>query len=229
MSWIVDNWDRIASAGLSHLVLSLPPIVLGFLIALPLGRLAQRRSVSRGVLLAVCGILYAIPSLPLFIVLPGLIGTKILDPLNVVVALTVYAVALLVRAVADALAAVDADALLAAQAMGYGSSRRFWTVELPLAGPVILAGLRVVAVSTVSLVTVGSVIGVESLGGLFLDGYQRSFPLEIAVGLVGTVLIALVLDGLLVLAGRLLMPWAPSESGGRRRGRGTGAAALGAA
>ena len=222
MSWLLANLGQIGAAALAHVALSVPPFVIGLVIALPLGWLANRYRLSRGTILVVCGLLYAIPSLPLFIVLPGLIGTRILDPANVVVALTVYAVALLVRAVADALGAVDREALLSATALGYSAARRFWGVEFPLAAPVILAGLRVVAVSTVSLVTVGSVIGVGSLGNYFLDGYQRAFPLEIGVGIVGTLLIALVLDGLLVLVGRLLLPWT-------RRGAFAGARTLGAA
>lgn len=227
MSWLADNLGTILAAALAHLTLSVPPIVLGLVIALPIGWLANRYRLSRGAVLAICGVLYAIPSLPLFIVLPGLIGTKILDPANVVVALTIYAVALLVRSVADALASVDRETILSATAVGYSAARRFWAVELPLAGPVILAGLRVVAVSTVSLVTVGSVIGVTSLGRYFLDGYQRSFPLEIGVGIIGTLLIALLLDALLVLAGGLLMPW--TRRGAGRRGILGTVARLGAA
>lgn len=207
-TWIAQNLDRIADYGLAHLALSIPPIVLGLLVSVPLGWLAGKSPVSRGGILAVSGILYAIPSLPLFIVVPSLIGTRVLDPINVIVALTMYAMALLVRAVADALDAVDRDVLLFADAVGFGGARRFWTVELPLAGPTIIGGLRVVAVSTVSLVTVGSVIGVQSLGYFFLDGYQRSFPTEIIVGIIGTVVIALALDAVIVLVGRLIMPWA---------------------
>lgn len=206
-AWVTQNADRIVEYGLAHLALSIPPILIGLALSLPIGWIAARSAVSRGGILAVAGILYAIPSLPLFIVLPSVIGTRVLDPINVVVALTLYAMALLVRSVADALASVDRDVLLFADAVGFGSARRFWAVELPLAGPTIVAGLRVVAVSTVSLVTVGSVIGVQSLGYFFLDGYQRSFPTEIIVGIVGTVLIALVLDAVIVLAGRVLMPW----------------------
>jgi osmoprotectant transport system permease protein len=159
------------------------------------------------VLLSGAGILYAIPSLPLFVLLPSIIGTKILDPLNVEVALSLYALALMLRTTADGLAAVDGDVKLSATAVGYGAWRRFFGVELPLAGPVLLAGLRVVSVSTVSLVTIGSVIGVNSLGFYFLDGYQRDFPLEVWVGIVGTLIIALVFDGVLTLGGRFLMPW----------------------
>jgi osmoprotectant transport system permease protein len=102
---------------------------------------------------------------------------------------------------------VSDDVKLSASAMGYSTARRFFGVELPLAGPVLLAGLRVVSVSTVSLVTIGSVIGVNSLGFFFIDGYQRAFLTEVWVGIIGTVVIALVFDVLLVLLGRWLMPW----------------------
>lgn len=219
MSWVLGNWPQIWQYGIAHVLLSFPPVIAGFLISLPLGWLAARHRVTRGALLAAGGVLYAIPSLPLFVLLPSIIGTKILDPLNVEVALTIYAVALLLRTTADAFAAVDPGVRLSATAVGFGPWRRFLTVELPLAGPVLLAGVRVVSVSTVSLVSVGSVIGVNSLGFFFLDGYQRFFPTEVWVGIVGTVLIALVFDALLVLAGRLLMPWHARLRRARRRSR----------
>ena len=123
------------------------------------------------------------------------------------VALTLYGMALLVPATVEALEAVDDRVRDAATAVGMGAARRFLTVELPLAGPAILAGLRVVTVSTVSLTTVGAVLGVPSLGWLFTNGFQRGLTAEILTGLVVTVLLAVVLDGLVVLAGRLLMPW----------------------
>ncbi|MFC4244351.1 ABC transporter permease [Gryllotalpicola reticulitermitis] len=217
MSWLQSNWPQVVDYGLAHVWLSIPPIILGLLISVPLGWVANRYRLSRGVLLTLGGILYAIPSLPLFVLLPSIIGTKILDPINVEIALTLYALALMLRTTADALASVSGDVKLSATAVGYGAWRRFLGVELPLAGPVLLAGLRVVSVSTVSLVTVGSVVGVNSLGFLFLDGYQRSFFTEVWVGIIGTVLIALVFDGLLVLAGRLLMPWTRSPRDRARR------------
>jgi osmoprotectant transport system permease protein len=214
VNWVVTNWSQISDYGLAHIWLSIPPIVVGFAISLPLGWVANRFAISNGalrlvrpVLLTVAGILYAIPSLPLFALLPSLIGTRILDPLNVEIALTLYAIALMVRTTADGLAAVSDDVKLSASAMGYSTARRFFGVELPLAGPVLLAGLRVVSVSTVSLVTIGSVIGVNSLGFFFIDGYQRAFLTEVWVGIIGTVVIALVFDVLLVLLGRWLMPW----------------------
>ncbi|WP_221583899.1 ABC transporter permease [Microbacterium sp. G2-8] len=207
MSWILANLDQIAQYGAQHLVLAVIPTIIGALVSLPLGWLANRHGVGRGVLLGASGLLYAIPSLPLFIVMPALLGTQILDPVNVVVAMSFYALALMVRTSADALASVDGELRLAASAVGFSGWQRFWGVDLPAAGPVLLAGLRVVSVSTVSLVTVGSLIGVQSLGYFFVDGYQRGFATEIAVGIVGTVLIALALDAALVVAGRLLMPW----------------------
>ena len=231
MSWVIANWDMIWDLTLTHVQLSLPPIILGFLISLPLGWLAHRYRWSRGVLLTLSGILYAIPSLPLFVLMPSLIGTKILDPANVVIALTIYAVALLVRTVADALDAVDAGVRQSAQAVGFSTGQRFWRVEFPLAGPLMLAGVRVVSASTISLLSVGALIGVTNLGYLFTDGYNRQFPIEILTGIVGTVVIAIVFDVLLVLLGRLLMPWTRISSKGavRRRRAATEARELAAA
>lgn len=207
MEWVLDNWPQIQRYALQHLALSLPPLIIGVIVAVPLGWIAARYRWSRGALLGTAGVLYAIPSLPLFVVLPALIGTRILDPLNVVAALTLYAIALMVRTSADAFAAVSPELRVSATALGFSGPQRFFGAELPAAAPTLLAGARVVAVSTVSLVTVGALIGVQSLGYFFVDGYQRAFPTEILVGVIGTVLIALLLDALLVVAGRLLMPW----------------------
>ena len=210
MNWVVNNLDVIAERTLAHLALALPPIVLSFVIALPVGWLANRRRWLRTPLLSASGLLYAIPSLPLFVVLPIIIGTGIRDPLNIVVALTLYGLALMVPSAADALQAVDPRVEDAATALGYRPVSRFFAVELPLAGPTLLAGLRVVAVSTISLVTVGAVLGVPSLGLLFTDGFQRGIVAEVVAGLVVTVALALALDGLLVALGRVLMPWSRS-------------------
>lgn len=225
MNWLLSNLDLVWQLTLDHIVLSAPPIVAGFLLSLPLGWLANRRRVTRGTLLSIGGILYAIPSLPLFVLMPSLIGTKILDPINVVVALTIYALALMVRTTADALASVDQDVRQSSTAIGYSAWGRFWQVELPLAGPVLLAGLRVVSVSTVSLVSVGAVVGVNSLGYLFLNGQDRDFPEEIFIGIVGSVIVAYAFDLALVAIGRLLMPWTRP---GRRERRPRAAAAAGA-
>lgn len=216
MSWVIANIEQIWKLTLDHVGLSIPAIVLGFLIAVPLGWVAHRYRLSRGILLTVCGLLYTIPSISLFLALPAMIGTKVLDPVNVIVAMTMYAVALMVRTATDAFDAVSSDVQQSAVAVGYSPWRKFWGVDLPLAGPVLMSGIRVVSTSTVSLVSVGSLIGVSSLGYLFLDGLNRSFPTEIWVGIAGTILIAIVFDLLIVLAGRLLMPWVRVDAAARR-------------
>jgi osmoprotectant transport system permease protein len=208
MTWILANLDLIAGRTLAHLALTLPAIVLAFVLSLPLGWFATRYRWSRLTLLTASGLLYAVPSLPLFIVLPTIIGVGVRDAANVVAALTLYGMALMVRAATDALGSVDASVRLSATAMGYSGLSRFWTVELPLAGPVLLAGLRVVAVSTVSLVTVSGLLGVNNLGLLFTDGFQRGILAEVLAGIGAVVLLALAIDGLLVLAGRAVLPWA---------------------
>lgn len=207
MNWIWSNLDLIWDRTLDHLVLSVPPIILSFIIALPFGALANRYRVSRGIILTAGGLLYAIPSLPLFFVLPVILGTGLRDPINLIVALTFYGIALMVRVVADGLASVDRDVRQSAAAVGFSGWTEFWQVALPLSGPVLLAGLRVVAVSTVSLTTVGAVIGVQSLGSLFTDGLQRGIQAEVIAGIIATVLLALLFDGTLVALGRLVMPW----------------------
>ena len=207
MSWIAANYAMVIDLAIHHARLSVLPVVLGLVLALPPGVLAWRYRRARGAVLTAVGLLYTIPSLALFVLLPPLLGIGFLSELNVVIALTIYAVALMTRSVTDALDAVDPAVRSSATAQGYSAWGRFWAVELPLAGPVLLAGLRVVAVSTVSLVTVGVLVGIRSLGHLFMDGLQRGIVAEIVTGIVATVVVALVFDVVLVLLGRLLMPW----------------------
>lgn len=215
MKWLWSNLDLVGELTLVHLALSVPAIILSFVISVPIGWAAHRYRWSRGVLLSLCALLYAIPSLALFIALPVFTGLGLRSPLNLVIALTLYGIAVIVRTAADAFDAVDPDVRQSATAVGYSSVRRFWGVELPLAGPVLLSGLRVVVVSTVSLATVGAVIGVPSLGSLFTDGFQRGIEAEIVTGIVVTILVALAIDGLCLLAGRLLMPWSSPTAGAR--------------
>ncbi len=215
MTWVLGNLELIWDLTLQHLVFALVPVVLGVVLSLPLGWLANRTGVGRTFTINVAGLLYTVPSLALFVILPPLLGTQILDPINVIVALTVYTVALLVRTVADALSAVPAVVVNAATAMGYRPVRRFLAVELPLAVPVVVAGIRVAAVSSISLVTVGSVIGFGGLGKMFTDGFQRSIPQEIIAGIVLVLVMALVVDGALVGIGRLLTPWSRPVSTAR--------------
>lgn len=207
MTWIVDNLDLIGRLTVEHLRQSAVPILLGLLLSVPAGWFAYRFRLTRGLVLTLVGLLYTIPSLALFALLPPVLGISFLSEVNLVVALSIYAVAIMTRFVADALGSVDPGIRQAAVAVGYGPWRRFWQVDLPLAGPVVLAGLRVTAVSTISLATVGILIGIDNLGYLFTNGYQRQIVEEILAGVVAVVVVALVVDGLLVLVGRLLLPW----------------------
>ena len=183
------------------------PLVVGFLLALPLGYLASRYRWIYPPTVTATGLLYTIPSLALFILLPGVLHTKILNPLNVAVALTIYTLALLVRVVADALNAVPEEARNTATAMGYTPRQRLLGIELPLAVPVIAAGLRVAAVSNVSLVSVAAIIGVPQLGQLFTAGFQTFSNAPILLGLILVVLLAFAFDAVILLVARALTPW----------------------
>lgn len=207
MSWLHDHISDVLSLALHHIYLAGLPLILGLVIALPLGWLARRQRWLYAPIIVGTGLLYTIPSLALFILLPLVIGTKILDPNNVVIALTIYTVALLARTVADGLGSVPDDVNAAATAMGYKRLRRLVSVELPLAVPVISAGLRVAAVSNVSIVSIAAIIGVAQLGSLFTDGFNRDFYDPIVVGLVACVLLALLFDLVIVALTRMLTPW----------------------
>ncbi len=207
MTWILDHLDDIGYYTLQHAWLAALPLLLGLLLATPLGWAARRYRGLYTPVVAGTGLLYTIPSLALFILMPLILGTQILDPVNVVVAMTIYTVALLTRTVADGLGAVPDSVIASATAMGLGPVRRLFTVELPLAVPVIAAGLRVAAVSNVSIVSVAALIGVPQLGSLFTDGFYRDFLDPIVAGLVACVVLALLFDLVIVVLARLLTPW----------------------
>jgi osmoprotectant transport system permease protein len=183
------------------------PLLIGLLVALPIGWLASRYRWTYPPIVSGAGILYTIPSLVLFLVIPGLIGTRILDTVNVAVALTIYTLALLVRVVADGLTSVSSDTLAAAAAMGYTARQRLFAVQLPIAVPVIGAGLRVAAVSNVSLISVASIIGVSQLGQLFIAGNVTNSIPPILLGLILFFVLALIFDLLILLIVRVLTPW----------------------
>ncbi|MEO7147232.1 MAG: ABC transporter permease subunit [Terrimesophilobacter sp.] len=144
MQWLWDNLDLVLGLSLEHVRLSFFPIIISFIACIPLGQLANRFRATRSIQLTLFGILFTIPSLALFVTLPLVLNTRILDQINVVVALSIYAIAIMVRGAADAFESVSPDVLQSASAVGYSPRSRFWKVELPLAGPVLLANLRVV-------------------------------------------------------------------------------------
>ncbi len=216
MEWVLGHLDDIAAYTVDHAWLAGLPLLVGSILAVPLGWLSRQYRWLYTPLVAGTGLLYTIPSLALFILMPLFLGTRILDAVNVLVAMTIYTLALMVRTVADALRAVPDSVIASATAMGLRPVRRLFTVELPLAVPVIAAGMRVAAVSNVSIVSVAALIGVPQLGSLFTDGFQRDFLDPILAGLVACVLLALAFDLVIVLVTRLLTPW---QRGGAATGR----------
>jgi osmoprotectant transport system permease protein len=208
VTWILDNLELIRTQLLEHLYLSILPVIFGLLIAVPLGYVATRFDWLANPLIAFGGVLYSLPSIALFIVLPAILGTYMLSPINIIVALTIYAVSLLIRNVVDGLRSVPPEVRQAAVAVGYGSLRRLVGIELPIAVPVIFAGLRVVTVANISMVSVGAVIGIGGLGELFTDGFQKDFLTPVVVGVALSLLLALFADLALVVLQRLLTPWA---------------------
>ena len=207
MNWLSGSWALIGELTLTHLTIAVPAIIASVLIAVPIGAWAQRSKGVGGVVLSFLTVLYAVPSLPLLIVIPVLSGIALRSRVNMVVVLTIYGIAVLIRQCAEAFAAVPTDVLESADALGMSRLRRFCTVELPLAIPVIVSGTRVVITSTVALVTIGAFIGVRSLGTLFTDGFQRGLTVEVLAGLVMTIALALLLDALAVGIGALMTPW----------------------
>lgn len=208
MNWVGNNLDLIGELTLVHLRQSVIALIAGFVISIPLGWVAWRYRLVRSSVITITGLLYTIPSLALLILVPVVTGWySIVSETNLIVALAIYAVAILVRAVADGLDSVDAGVRQASTAIGYGSFRRFWAVEFPLAGPVVLAGLRVASASTIALATVGILVGIQNIGYLFTNGLQRRIIPEVFAGVIAVVVLALLIDLLLVIAGRLLMPW----------------------
>ena len=199
-----------------HLRLSLLPVLAGLAIALPWGVLVWRRATLRRLTTLTASVVFTIPSLALFVVLPLIIPTRILDEVNVIVALTLYTTALLVRGVFEALDAVPPQVRDAANALGYRPITRLLKVELPLSIPVLVAELRVVVVTNISMVSVGAVIGIGGLGTWFTEGYQANKSDQIVAGIIAILMLAFVIDMLIMLAGRLATPWERALRPGRR-------------
>jgi osmoprotectant transport system permease protein len=202
--WLDRNLDTVLEDLQEHVEIALIALLLGVLIAFPIGLIAYRWRVAYGPLLAVTQILYTVPSLALFVLLINITG---LGQEPVIIGLTIYSLVILVRNLVEGLRAVPREVIDAATAMGYRQTRRLFAVELPIAVPAIIAGLRVAAVSNISLVSVGALIGTGGLGQLFIHGFQIDNPIEIWTGIVATLLLALVVDLLIVGGGRLLTPW----------------------
>jgi len=208
--YLVDRHAEITEATVEHVLITVASVAFGVAIAFPLALLARRYPRLESTLLGVSTGIYTIPSLALF---PLLLPFTGLSPTTVVLGLGLYALTILVRSMLEGLRAVPDDVREAATGLGYGAGRLLLKVELPLALPVIMAGLRVATVSTVALTTVGSLVAYGGLGNLIKDGVNTNFRAELLTAAVLCVVLAVLLDVLLVLAQRLLTPWTRGAAG----------------
>jgi len=204
-AWAIDHLDELAGRTVQHLVLASIAVVIGFAISLALSIWAVRRPTVRTVLVTASGVLYTIPSLALFAALVPITGLSIL---TAVIPLILYTLLIYMRNILAGLDAVPAEVLEAADAMGYTSRARLSRVELPLALPLIVGGLRLASVSTIGLVTVSGILG-DRFGGLGFFIFDRpSFTTEILFGAIPSIALAIVVDLVLQALGRRLSPWA---------------------
>ncbi len=206
-AWIVRNLDEIGQRTLDHVAMTTIAVTIGFVISFVLALAIRRQRRLHGPIVAVAGVLYSIPSLALFALLIPFTGIQSL--LTAEIPLVSYTILILVRNILAGFEAVPGDVLEAADGMGYTSWQRLRRIELPIALPVIVAGLRIATVTTIGLVTVTALIGLGGLGALIVNvGLARFFFTAVLVGSLGAVALAVVADRGFVLVQRLLTPWA---------------------
>ncbi len=203
-SWITGNLDTIWVQFREHVVLTVLPVGFGFAIAFPLSLVAIRWPRLYTPLLGFTGVLFSIPTLALFVVMIPFTG---LSRATAIIPLTLYTLLILIRNTVEGLASVPREVRESAEAMGYKRTRRLFRIELPLALPVIIAGLRIATVNTVAYVAITALIGQGGLGRLMLDGFQRLFPTPLIVGLSLAVMFAVAADLGLLGIERALTPW----------------------
>jgi osmoprotectant transport system permease protein len=204
--WIADNLDEILQRLGEHVIMVVAAVAIGFVVSFALAMAARRWPRTYAPILAVTGTMYAVPSLALFVLLIPITGLSLTTG---IVALAVYTLLILVRNIVTALEGVPREVIEAADGMGYAANGRFWKVELRIAVPVIVAGLRIATVSTVGLVAITTFIGLGGLGYLIINsGTRRFFPTSIYVGVVLCVVLAVLADVTLAWLQRRLTPWA---------------------
>lgn len=211
LDWVVSHLPDLAQRTFQHIVLASIALAVGFVISLGLAILAVRRRGTYGPIVAVSDILYVIPSLAIFAALVSVTGISLL---TVEIPLVMYTLLIYVRNIHAGFESIPADVLEAADGMGFTPWRRLRSIELPLAVPLIVAGLRLASVSTIALVPVTAVLG-DSFGGLgyfILEGYRRSFPTEIYFGAIPSILLAVVADFLFVRIQRRATPWSQTSA-----------------
>jgi osmoprotectant transport system permease protein len=211
VDWVVDNLDEIARRLGEHVQMVVAAVVIGFAISFALAVVARRWRWAYGPILAATGTLYAIPALALFVLLIPITGLSLTTG---IVALVLYTLFILVRNIVVALDGVPADVVEAATGMGFSPAQRFWRVELPIALPIVVAGLRIATVTTVGLVAITTFIGLGGLGYLIINsGTQRFFPTSIYTGVALCVLLAFAADLGLAWLQRALTPWSRARGG----------------
>ncbi|MDQ2966062.1 MAG: ABC transporter permease [Chloroflexota bacterium] len=209
-AWVADHLDELAARTIQHLELAGIALAVGFVLSFGLAILSVRRRALYGLVTAVTGVMYTIPSLAMFAALVPITGLSIL---TAEIPLILYSLLIFVRNIVAGFDSVPTDVLEAADGMGYTSSQRLWGVEVPLAVPLVVAGLRLASVSTIGLVTISGMLG-DRFGGLgffIFEGNRRGFPTEILLGGVPSILLAIGVDLLLVRAQRRVTPWARAD------------------
>lgn len=210
--YLSDYSDDVIAALREHVVITIASVALGLLISIPLALLAQRNRVAEALVLGTAGIIYAIPSISLLLILYSSFNLG-LSVWTVIVALTLYNILIMVRNVLTGLQGVPAEAKEAATGMGFGPLRRILKVELPLALPSITAGTRIATVNTVALVTIGFAVGHGGLGGIITTGFKDNlYRQQVLTGVILVVLLAIVFDLILLAIQRLLTPWVRAEA-----------------
>ncbi|WLF42856.1 ABC transporter permease [Corynebacterium diphtheriae] len=205
--WLMHAWPEVLDLLRAHVLLSVPAIVISVLVAVPVGLFAARHPRVGNTVVQVTSLAYTIPALPMLVIVPFIVAVPLRSQINVIIALCVYGIALIVRTATDAFRSVPEEVRTTAVAQGMSPSQIAWKVDMPLAIPVLISGLRVLCVSTVGLVTIGALIGVSSLGSLFTDGFQRNITAEVVVGIVAVVLLAVLFDVACLILQRLCTPW----------------------
>ena len=206
IGWVVDNVDMLARRVGEHMTVTVIAVGAGFVISFGLALLVRRYPPAYGPILAVSSLLYAIPSIALFVLLIPITGLSLL---TTEIALVSYTLVILVRNIVTGLRGVPAEVIEAARGMGYSDAQRLWRVELPIAMPIIVAGVRIATVTTIGLVTIATLIGMGGLGYLIVNiGVQRRFPTATITGIIIVVLLSTVVDLGLQALQRRVTPWA---------------------
>jgi osmoprotectant transport system permease protein len=209
LDWVLKHLDTLAQRIGEHMLVTVIAVVVGFVISFALALAVRRYPRIYGPILAISGVLYAIPSIALFVLFIPITGLSLL---TAEIALVSYTLVILVRNIVTGLRGVPADVIEAARGMGYTDRQRLWRVELPIALPIIVAGVRIATVTTIGLVTIATLIGMGGLGYLIVNiGVQRRFPTATITGVVIVVLLSTIIDLSLQAVQRRLTPWATAR------------------